>query len=234
MGSKNRTSKYILPIILKERKLNQCWVEPFVGGGNMIDKVEGKRIGSDINPYLIDALITIRDKIDKIPKNNQEFSENDYKKLKENDEYEFKGYAGFAFSYSGKWLGGWCRDKTGKRDYVRESYENACKQSPLLKSVELINSDYLNLSIPDNSLIYCDPPYRNTTKYKDAFNHDIFWDWCRKKANQGHVIFVSEYDAPSDFECVWQKEGASSLTQHTGSKKAVEKLFKLKTEVNFF
>ena len=53
MGSKNRIAKHILPIILKDRKENQYYVEPFVGGANMIDKVNGLRIGSDVNKYLI-------------------------------------------------------------------------------------------------------------------------------------------------------------------------------------
>ena len=53
MGSKNRIAKHILPIILKDRKENQYYVEPFVGGANMIDKVGGLRIGSDVNKYLI-------------------------------------------------------------------------------------------------------------------------------------------------------------------------------------
>ena len=39
------------------------------------------------------------------------------------------------------------------------------------------------------------------------------------------MLFESSFD---DFECVWQKEIVSSLTQNTGSKKAVEKLFKYK------
>ena len=42
MGSKNRIAKHILPIILKDRKENQYYVEPFVGGANMIDKVQGQ------------------------------------------------------------------------------------------------------------------------------------------------------------------------------------------------
>lgn len=50
MGSKNRIAKYILPIILKDRKECQWYVEPFVGGCNTIDKVVGNRIGSDIHP----------------------------------------------------------------------------------------------------------------------------------------------------------------------------------------
>jgi len=97
MGSKNRIAKEILPIMLKERG-GRIWIEPFVGGGNIIDKVEGERIGADINPYVIDALITIRDSVMDLPKNNKEFTEDDYKRLRYSDDYKYKGYAGFAFS----------------------------------------------------------------------------------------------------------------------------------------
>ena len=224
MGSKNRIAKEILPIMLKERG-QRTWVEPFVGGGNMIDKVQGKRIGADVNPYLIDALIAIRDCVSDLPKNNKEFTEADYKLLRQNEDYKYKGYAGFAFSYSGKWLGGWCRDGKNKRDYVNEAYKNALNQSPNLQGIRLVNESYLNLQIPENSLIYCDPPYENTTKYKDDFNHLEFWEWCRNKTKEGHIVYVSEYNAPADFKCIWSKEIVSSLTQDTGAKTSIERLF---------
>ena len=67
MGSKNRLAKELLPIILKDRKQGQWYVEPFVGGANMIDKVDGNRIGSDNNKYLIEALKMIRDNPNIIP-----------------------------------------------------------------------------------------------------------------------------------------------------------------------
>lgn len=225
MGSKNRIAKYIIPIILKYRKKDMTWVEPFVGGGNVIDKIEGKRIGADINKYVIEALTDIRDSVYDLPKNNKEFTEEDYNKLRENDSYRFKGYAGFAFSYSGKWLGGWRRDKERKRDYVKEAYKNAIEQAPKLAGVSLINTDYKNLIIPKNSLIYCDPPYENTTKYKDSFNHKEFWHWCIDKAKEGHVVFVSEYKAPKEFDCLWEGIINSSLTKETGSKQGLERLF---------
>jgi DNA adenine methylase len=44
-------------------------------------------------------------------------------------------------------------------------------------------------------------------------------------SDRGHIVFVSEYNAPKDFKCVWEKEMVSSLTKDTGSKKAIEKLF---------
>lgn len=40
-----------------------------------------------------------------------------------------------------------------------------------------------------------------------------------------HKIFVSEYNAPEDFTCVWEKSVNSSLTKNTGEKQAIEKLF---------
>ena len=86
MGSKNRISKYILPIMESYRE-SRVWVEPFVGGGNMIDKVDGKRIGSDIDKYVIDGLRVIRDYVDKLPSDNSEFTEDDYKKLRYSDDY---------------------------------------------------------------------------------------------------------------------------------------------------
>ena len=225
MGSKNRIAKHILPIMLKDRKEGQYWVEPFVGGANMIDKVAGNRIGGDLNPYLIEALIAIRDCLCELPRNNREFTESDYKELRKSDNYQYKGYAGFAFSYSGKWLGGWCRDKEQKRDYVQESYKNALNQNPKLKGIKLVESSYQDLVIPPNSRIYCDPPYKGATEYKDKFNHDDFWQWCRDKEAEGHKVYISEYNAPEDFRCIWEKEIVSSLTKNTGSKRGIERLY---------
>lgn len=54
MGSKRRIANDILPIILENIQPEQYYVEPFVGGCNMIDKVKHKfKIGSDNNQYLI-------------------------------------------------------------------------------------------------------------------------------------------------------------------------------------
>jgi len=219
MGSKNRIAKHIIPIMLKYR--SDWWVEPFVGGGNIIDKVTGNRLGADNDPNVISALTAIRDNLNELPKNNKEFTEHDYKNI---SNYKFKGYAGFVFSYGGKWLGGWRRG--GARDYVAESYRSAVKQSPNLQGVKLLNVSYKDLEIPDRSLIYCDPPYQGTTKYKNKFNHVEFWQWCRDKTKEGHTVFVSEYNAPDYFECMWQGEIVSSLTKDTGSKRGLEKLFR--------
>ena len=232
MGSKNRIAKHILPIMLSNRKKGQIWVEPFVGGGNMIDKVEGMRIGADANKWAIEALAAIRDHVSDLPRNNTEFTEEDYKKLRESDDYRFKGYAGFAFSFGAKWMGGWARNSNDE-DYIELGLKNAKAQSPKLKGVKLIHSSYDKLEIPPDSLIYCDPPYQDTTSYKTGdFDHEKFWQWARC-VNENHTVFVSEYRAPSDFECIWEKEVVSSLTEDTGAKRATERLFVHKTQKTY-
>lgn len=222
MGSKTRISKHILPIILQGRT-TEYYVEPFVGGGNLIDKVAGDRLGSDIDRYSVEALIAIRDHVDLLPKDSSEISEEEYKLIKVSDSF-LKGYAGYALSYGGKWFGGWCRDRQGKRDHVAESYRNAVKQSPKLQGVHLICAEYDQVPYPENCIIYCDPPYLGTTGYRNKFNHDRFWTWCRHMS-KNHKIFISEYSAPSDFKCVYEKTITSSLTKNTGGKKGVERLY---------
>ena len=224
MGSKSKHAKDLLPIILSARKPGQVYVEPFVGGANMIDKVIGERIGSDVHEYLIKTYVAITNGWTP-PK---DISEAEYKDIQKNkDKYppELVGYVGFQLSYAGKWFGGYRRDKIGKRNYSLEAYTNMMKQIPLIKGVKFYNNSFRQLVIPDNSLIYCDPPYAGTTSYKDKFDHEDFWKWCDELVEQGHTVFVSEYNAPDGWKCVWQKQVTSSLTKETGSKTAVEKLF---------
>jgi len=127
----------------------------------------------------------------------------------------------------GKWFGGFARDKaydklTNELTFSRRAKSNALNQSPKLKDCLFINSSYEFLDIPPKSLIYCDPPYEGTTGYKDGFSHPGFWEWARRKTREGHTVFVSEYNAPADFDCVWSKEIPNALNL---DKKNVEKLF---------
>ena len=58
LGSKNRLSKHIAPIIQSyiDKGCNG-YLEPFVGGANMIDKIQcDNKIGSDVDRYVIATL----------------------------------------------------------------------------------------------------------------------------------------------------------------------------------
>lgn len=220
MGSKNRIAKEILPIILKDRKPGQWYVETMVGGANLIDKVKEPRMGADINPYLIEALKLIRDKPETLP---DEISESEYASLKKELALNgITGLVGFTCSFGSKFFAGYARGSSP--NYMLNAKNNAIKQSPLLKNVLFICCSYLFLDIPQNSIIYCDPPYKGTTGYKDGFDHDIFWEWVRQKSLEGHTVFVSEYSAPPDFDCVWSKELTTNFSTYDAIK-ATEKLF---------
>lgn len=225
MGSKNRIAKELIPIITKDLKPNQWYCEPFVGGANMIDKIEHPyKLGADNNKYLIALLEAVQ--------NGQELPENinkdEYIAVKTNkDNYPdwYVGFVGFVCSFRAKFFGGYSgyyTTKTGiQRNYIKERINNILKQN--LDGIKLVCSSYDALDIPANSIIYCDPPYNGTTKYKDSFDSDAFWQWCRDKAKEGHTVYVSEYNAPEDFKCIWEKKINSNLGGT--SKTATEKLF---------
>lgn len=224
MGSKARHAREMLPIILANRNPDQWYVEPFVGGANMIDKVDGNRIGADSNSDLIILLKAMS--LDDYWVPPFKISEEEYRAAKSCNQSVLRSYIGFGLSYGGKWFGGYRRDKIGKRDYSLEAYKNYMIQAPRLYGVDFRNSDYTELTIPDESIIYCDPPYAGTTKYSTgSFDHNYFWRWCDAKTEDGHKVFVSEYTAPKHWECVWEKKVNNTLTKDTGSKQGVERLF---------
>lgn len=231
MGSKVRHAKEIIPLLMEEWEDGMVYIEPFVGGANVIDKIpvpNEKKFGYDIHEYLMEMWRAVSNGW--MPP--ESFTEEEYLSIRDSKDANkaLTGYAGFALSYGGKWFGGWRRDNEGKRDYVSEAYRNAAKQFPSLRGVKFSQKSVFEVvDIEGKALIYCDPPYKGTTKYKDDFDHERFYGWCEDRVNEGHSVFISEYWMPEDrFECVWSKEVNSSLTRDTGSKKGVEKLFVVK------
>lgn len=230
MGSKARFSKHILPLVLMDRTPDQYYVEPFAGGMNIICDVKGKRIANDIHTNLIAMWKKLMGGW--IP---NKITREEYIDIK-NNPYKYPdwyvGWVGFNCSYSGKWFGGFAGEtKTkdgGVRDYQAEAIKNVLSQVKKMDGVIFQNKPFFEMEIPSNSIVYCDPPYEGTTKYRDDFDHVRFWEWVRESSRRGNTIFVSEYNAPNDFECIWQKEAKSSLSANGvigGNKLSVEKLF---------
>lgn len=138
---------------------------------------------------------------------------------------------GLCATYNAKWFGGYAGIVHTKidtyRNYYDEAVRNVLKQKELIADVLYGFKSYEDIDVKD-TLIYCDPPYEGTTKYKDDFNHKRYWDWVRKMS-ESNIVLCSEYNAPEDFECVWEKELTTTLDKASRSK-AVEKLFKYKCQ----
>lgn len=125
------------------------------------------------------------------------------------------------------------KNKKTKRNHAKEFYYAAVKQQQLIQGVEIHNVSYEKLHIPKKSIIYCDPPYRNTyCPYSVEFNHSKFYDWCREKKAEGHTVFVSEFQMPDDFDCVFQKEKYLTMN-NKNSKTVIEKLFTVGKEEKY-
>lgn len=237
MGSKRLIAKYIVPILEEARENDDTYiVDLFAGGFNLIDKVSGKRIANDIDLYVTSLFKALQNGWEP----PEEVSRELYYDIKNNkDKYpkELVGFVGYGCSFGGRWFEGYARggfsSKGVPRNHASESARSVMKQVNKLQGVEIYNLPYWEVPIPENSVIYCDPPYKNTKSYKSskAFDHDKFWQWCRDKSLEGHKVFISEYNAPDDFECVWEKAKTSTITKGKGTP-SVEKLFVYKGHTN--
>lgn len=225
VGSKRRLWKYISPIILKNHTADTLYVEPFCGGCNSIDKVIGKRLASDNNHYLI-SLLKYMQEGGIFP---EHISESTYKHVKNNkDLYPewFVAFCGICCSFGARWFAGYARS-SGK-NFAQEGKRSLTKQAPNLKGIEFIACSYDELKIPNNSIVYCDPPYANTIKYKDDFDSERFWQWVRELSVRCEV-YVSEYSAPDDFICIFEKEYIVNMaSQRKNASPRIERLFTLR------
>ena len=235
VGSKNKLSKDLAPIIQSYITVEtRGYLEPFVGGANMIDKIKcSNRIGCDIHKQLIALLQYAQEHEKDIP---ERILEEEYKTVQNNKENYpdwYLGLVGFCASFGAKYFGGYARgfkaDKVTPRDIPNEALRNLSEQIPNIQNIKFLCGDYKNNEYANlrDAVIYCDPPYQGTTKYAtDSFDYDMFWDWCRKMSKE-NWLFVSEYNAPSDFECIWCKNVTTSLKVHEHESR-VEKLFTYK------
>lgn len=238
MGSKASIAKYILPFIHEIIFMNNIdtYIEPFIGGANMIDKVQcKKKIGSDINKYLVALLNHVKDG-GELPNEVSYKLYQDVKYSQESGKYEdwFTGAVCFLAGFNGRGFdGGYGKTSYETkadgtkilRDYFQEAKRNLQEQAPLLKDIEINQCSYEQYSDIKGALIYCDPPYANTKSYnrKVEFDHDKFWQWVRYMS-KNNIVLVSEESAPSDFDVLWEQDVVRTIRANDKST-STEKLF---------
>lgn len=223
-GGKSRTAKQISAYLNSQLQPDQTYVEPFCGACWVVSNITANtRMASDYHPDLIMMWQELQDNW--IPPDI--VSEELYATLKKAESSALRGFVGFGCSNSGKFFGGYARDKTN-RNYAMNAKNSLLKKIEMMRDVKFANSSYLSITYPANSLIYCDPPYYQTTGYSTgAFDHNEFWEWVRDRSREGHSVFVSEYVAPEDFECVLAIQVKTDMKAADKSKiDRIEKLFK--------
>lgn len=131
MGSKNRISKELAPIIQAYiNKNTKGYLEPFVGGANMIDKIYcNNRIGCDIHKQLIALLNYSKENYENFP---DYITKEEYDEVKNNKSiYEdwYVGLVGFCTTFIGKYFQGYA-NANDKRNRQKEMINNLKKTSP--------------------------------------------------------------------------------------------------------
>lgn len=238
MGSKRRYANHIVPILQAEidRLGAKLYIEPFVGGANIIDKIQCEhKIGYDRSDTLIALLQLAAEDFSKIPTDgSREMWDKGKGYVKDGimpDDMSLADIGAIEFfaSFSnGGFPRGYAKN-SDTRNYYKEAYRNMREQAPQLKGIEFKCQNYWDLD-PNikGTVIYCDPPYINTKIYGYAnqpqmdYNH--FWNWVRE-LSKNNSVYVSEQIGPDDFDIIWEQD-TKRTTNKTNDFKAVEKLFK--------
>jgi DNA adenine methylase len=241
MGSKSKYSKYIVPILQKAIDDNNIttYIECFVGGANIIDKIKCEnKYGYDRSDTLIALLQTAQTGMENVlPDGSRELWDKGKAYVKDGVMPEDMTLAEivamefFASFCNGGFPRGYAKN-TETRNYFLEARRNLEAQAPNLKGIIFKAQEYKDLEPVSCAVIYLDPPYQNTKIYgyanqgKMDYNH--FWNWVRE-LSKDNIVYISEQSAPEDFEIVWEQE-VTRTTNKENNFKAVEKLFKYKGE----
>ena len=119
-----------------------------------------------------------------------------------------------------------------------KNVESLAQQENLLRSkaitasnisITSVSYDEIDLPDPNETIIICDPPYRDTQGYQVYFDNDKFEQWCIDKSREGYEVFVCEYNIENQaFEEVWSKEVINCGGGNKNQKRSIEKLYHVK------
>ena len=213
-GGKVRIAGAIVEELQKILRPDQTFVDLFCGSCNTVSKISAKkRIANDIHKELIALHKAVQNEW--IPPDI--VSEEDYTKAKTAED-RLKAFVGFGCSFSGKWFGGYARDGSD-RNYAKNAKNSLLKKHKTMQDVLFLNLSYEKVNLPNNSLVYCDIPYKNTTGYSvGSFNHDDFYAWAKEMKEKGQSIVVSEYacNVPLDWQVVFELESKKDIRNKKG------------------
>lgn len=215
-GGKHQIAKHVVDILNQHRN-GRLYIEPFIGALNIFSKMDDPKIGSDANSDLIDLWLALRNGWQ--PPTH--VTESQYLTLKGYPPSPLRTFVGFACSFSGKFFHGYARDGTN-RNYASNAIRGIRDKLKGIQRATIQACGYEVYAGTTNALIYCDPPYANTGVFK-GFDSEKFWAWATTMSKTNTVI-VSEFTAPPDWQCIWEKQIRRSLRKN-GGQSMTEKLF---------
>lgn len=209
------------------------YVEPFFGGGALygyLSENNKPSIINDINSELINIYQKIKDNLEDFinelrvleceyfSKNGFDFRVLFYYEMREKywslkeDTIESNALLYFLMKtcFNGIWQT--CKKSGGRFGSARGllkhkeklfDYDLIRNWNSSLSNTIISSSDYKDLIIPDNSFIFCDPPYRDCfTDYGDSFGDKEqleLIEWCKDRKEEGHKVWLCNKDLNDKF-----------------------------------
>jgi len=234
LGGKKKIGKEIASKLLEVAPPDKVdgYIEPFCGAlgvmVHMVDKGYKTCKAYDSCKDLILLWKALKADKFKFPKSVSERTWLRYKNDKTPS--AMRAFIGFGCSFGGAWYTGYaqkyCKNARYHTPVLNESTRTCKKMVPQIKKINTIGCKDYKQHHFKNCLIYCDPPYHKTSKYNavNSFDHDEFWNTARKWS-KNNIVIVSEYTAPKDFKCIWQKKRIESASPTNFRTSKIEKLF---------
>lgn len=226
LGGKSRHSESIKDLILKLRGSRLRYVEPFIGGGSVFEKVS-KEFKHSYAGDACEDLILLWKELQRGWVPPSVITKEQYQAIRHQPPSALHAFVGFGCSFGAKWFGGYAANKDG-RNYAQKAH------NLLLSKIKNIKGTFRYCSyegwdkfVDQDTLVYCDPPYAGTEPYGavEKFDHAGFWDTMRGWVGRGALVLVSEYAAPNGWGVVWEKEHRQVLCGSSNRPKTTEKIF---------
>lgn len=221
MGGKFRQSKAIVECLRPVVNPETVYVEPFCGAmwsaARVIRELHpGMVILNDVNkPLMLLWQKCLLEGTLWLPTDLKEIEDN-YQRIKHAQDMNnpLTAWYGNALSFGGKWFGGVARTDHVGQIKVMDTKTEALKSVP---KIRLSNLSYLMTTIPDDSVVYCDPPYENRVKAHNfqGFDYPEFWQWVRDLSKRCFVL-TSCFECPDDFGSVY--EWGDTVVRHLNSR----------------
>ncbi len=226
-GGKGRLLKHFSNYLQR----TDVYVEPFFGGGSVFCYAKNynlarRYIVNDINPELIKIYRDIQDyaediivEVKDIEREYVKLSSNDrkYKFWEESDLYRRNPSSGrLLFLLNTSFGCMWMRDRTtGIFDPSSGHNRRQCEGPSLisefklrlwhkaLQDTEIVCGSYKKLAIPNDSLVFCDPPYLGAPDlyYSNFDNADQFefFNWCNMLGQRASITVVHTNNTDGKF-----------------------------------
>lgn len=226
VGGKYRQSKVWAPKILELTEDRARYIEPFVGGASMLEKLAphfAEAFAGDLNEDLVLMWKDVQSGAATSYPENVNVLDHGVMRVS-NEHSGVRAFVGFGCSFAGMWFATF-------HDGAAKTKRAILKSADKLKNVDFRHQSYEawdNIIIP-GTVVYCDPPYAGTMKFKANevhMDYDKFWQWMREWRDRGAHVFVSEYNAPPDWTCVSELNLAKTVSSTKNGARQLDKLFR--------